>query len=93
MLAANFNTMTLQPPPTNEWYMDTGAETHMTSNSGNLCTSQLPSFSTPFNIVVGNGSLLPVTHTGSATLPAICGPLHLNNVLVSPHLIKNLISV
>jgi hypothetical protein len=93
MLASNFNTMTLQPPPTHEWYMDTGAETHMTSNSGNLCTFQTPSFFTPSNIVVGNGSLLPVTHTGSVTFPAACGPLHLNNVLVSPHLIKNLISV
>jgi hypothetical protein len=39
MLAANFNTMTLQPPPTNEWYMDRSAQTDMTSNSGNLCTS------------------------------------------------------
>jgi hypothetical protein len=93
MLASNFNTMTLQPPPTQEWYMDTGAETHMTSNSGNLCSSQTPSFSTPSNIVVGNGSLLPVTHTGSVTFPATYGPLHLHNVLVSPHLIKNLISV
>jgi hypothetical protein len=93
MLASNFNTMTLQPPPTQEWYMDTGAETHMTSNSGNLCSSHFPSFSTPSNIVVGNGPLLPVTHTDSVTFPATCGPLHLNNVLVSPHLIKNLISV
>jgi hypothetical protein len=73
--------------------MDTGAETHMTSNSGNLCTFQTPSFFTPSNIVIGNGSLLPVTHTGSVTFPTACGPLHLNNVLVSPHLIKNLISV
>ena len=43
-LASSFNTMTLQPPPSTEWYMDTGAETHMTSNSGNLCVSQPPSF-------------------------------------------------
>lgn len=93
MLASNFNMMTLQPPPTHEWYMDTGAETHMTSNSVNLCTFQTPSFFTPSNIVVGTGSLLPVTHTGSVTFPAACGPLHLNNVIVSPHLIKNLIFV
>ena len=30
--------------PLTEWYMDTSAETHMTSNSGNLCVSQPPSF-------------------------------------------------
>ncbi|XP_062206168.1 uncharacterized protein LOC133908060 [Phragmites australis] len=33
-LANNFNTMTLTPPPTTNWYMDSGASSHMTSNSG-----------------------------------------------------------
>jgi hypothetical protein len=65
----------------------------VTSNSGNLCTSQLPSFSTPSNIVVGDGSLLHVTHTGPVTFPATCSRLHLNNVPVSPQVIKNLIFI
>ena len=73
--------------------MDTGAETHMTSNSGNLCVSQPPSFSTPSNIIVSDGSLLPVTSTSSVNFPTAQGFLRLNNVLVSPQLIKNLIPV
>lgn len=92
-LASSFNTMTLQPPPTGEWYMDTGAETHMTSNSGNLSSSHLPSYSTPSHIVVGDGSLIPVSSTGFVSFPSTRGNLNLNNVLVSLQLIKNLISV
>ena len=34
-----------------------------------------------------------VTHTGQAIIPTNAAPLTLNDVLVSPHLIKNLISV
>ena len=47
---------------------------------------QLP----PSSIVVSNGSLLPITATGTIV---ISPSLNLNNVLVSPQLIKNLISV
>ena len=47
-------------------------------------------YPTPTSIIVGNGSLLPVTSTGATVLHP---SLHLNNVLVSPQLIKNLISV
>ena len=60
-------------------------------------TSRLPAMSrhlppqglTSPSIVVGNGSLLPVTAIGSTDLSSF----RLNNVLVSPQLIKNLISV
>ena len=60
----------------------------MTSDSSNLTHNFISRY--PSSIVVGNGSLLPVTSTGTTTLP---GPFSLNNVLVSPSLIKNLISV
>ena len=60
----------------------------MTSDSSNHTHNFISRY--PSSIVVGNGSLLPVTSTGTATLP---GPFSLNNVLVSPSLIKNLISV
>ena len=60
----------------------------MTSDSSNLTHNFISRY--PSSIVVGNGSLLPVTSTGTATLPF---PFSLNNVLVSPSLIKNLISV
>ena len=60
----------------------------MTSDSSNLTHNFISRY--PSSIVVGNGSLLPVTSTGTATLP---GFFSLNNVLVSPSLIKILISV
>uniref|UniRef100_A0A0E0PIN5 Uncharacterized protein n=1 Tax=Oryza rufipogon TaxID=4529 RepID=A0A0E0PIN5_ORYRU len=33
-LAGSFNTTTLHQPATNDWYMDTGATAHMTSDTG-----------------------------------------------------------
>ncbi|WVZ53344.1 LOW QUALITY PROTEIN: hypothetical protein U9M48_004304, partial [Paspalum notatum var. saurae] len=86
-LANSFTTMTLQQPQQHEWYLDTGATSHMTSDLGTLAyttPSRYPS------IVVGNGALLPISTSGVAHLP---GPFHLHDVLVAPNLIKNLISV
>ena len=88
-LANAFSTMTLAAPPTTDWYMDSGASSHMTSDTGTLSRSLPPTTSTPSSIVVGDGSLLPVVSTGSTCF----GSLNLNNVLVTPKLIKNLISV
>nr|XP_051229932.1 uncharacterized protein LOC127347824 [Lolium perenne] len=48
---------------------------------------------TSTRITVGNGSSLPITHIGHASLPSSSTPLSLSNVLVSPNLIKNLVSV
>lgn len=93
MLANSFNTMTLNPPANTDWYFDSGATSHMTSDAGNLSIYHPPSHSTPSNIIVGNGSLLPITSTGATFFPTISGSLHLRDVLVSPHIIKNLISV
>lgn len=73
--------------------MDTGAETHMTSNSGTLSSFSPPSVSTPSSIVVGDGSILPVASTGSVSFPHAHGSFDLHNVLVSPQLLRNLISV
>ena len=89
-LASAFSTTSLTPPSSNEWYFDTGATSHMTSQSSSLSHVLFPWYPTPSSIVVGNGSMLPVTATGSTELSPT---LRLNNVLVSPQLIKNLISV
>jgi hypothetical protein len=89
-LVAAFSTVTLQPPATpSAWYMDSGATSHMASISGILSHSQTPTSSTPSSIIVGDGSHLPITGTGFAFLRN----LHLANVLVSPHIIKNLVSI
>jgi hypothetical protein len=65
----------------------------MASNSGILSHVFSPSYSTPTSIVVGNGSLLPVTSTGHTCFPSASRPLYLHDVLVSHDIIKNLISV
>jgi hypothetical protein len=85
--------MTLTLPPNMEWYMDTSADSHMTSDSDYLLSSQPPSSSSPTSIVVGNGSLLSVTSTGHTLFTAQDHSLHLHHVLVSPDIIKNLIFV
>jgi hypothetical protein len=88
-LATNFQTTTLQHPQQQEWFFDTGASSHMTFDAG-ILSHLSSSHHLPSNIVVGNGNLLPVTSTGTTQLSHnFC----LNNVLVSPSLIKDLISV
>ena len=91
-LINNFNTMSLTPP-TNpaEWYADSGAGSHMTAHSGIISSPRPPSLSGPSSIIVDNGALLPVTSISSFSFPAPRRPLVLNNVLVSPSIIKNLI--
>jgi hypothetical protein len=85
--------MTLTPPPAPfEWYADSGARSHMTADAGNLSTFP-PSAYTPSSIIVGNGALLPVTATGSHTFTFPQRNLVLKDVLVSPNIIKNLISI
>jgi hypothetical protein len=83
--------LTLQstPPSATNWLFDTGASSHMAGNSGML-SSTAPSSS---RIIVGNGASLPVQCAGTATIPTSSTPLLLRDVLVSPPLIKNLISV
>ncbi|GKC41103.1 hypothetical protein Tco_1058825 [Tanacetum coccineum] len=73
------------------WNMDTGASSHLnnsvTSLSENFNTCMYPSIS------VGDGHSIPVTNTGDSILPTPLKSLHLNNVLITPHIVKNLIFV
>jgi hypothetical protein len=89
-LANSFSTMSLTPPAVTDWVMDSSASNHMMRDAGNISLFRPPHFTCPSSIVVGNGSTLPVTATGDAVLPRI---FRLNNVLVAPNIIKNLISV
>lgn len=67
------------------------ATSHMDANAGNFSSSLPLTRSSP--ILVGNGSTMPVTHTASTDIATTHSLLHLNNILVSPSLVKNLISV
>lgn len=81
-----------QPPPSSaDWYMDTGASAHMSNAPGNLTGSTpLPH---PSSIIVGNGARLTVSHSAAASIPTVSSSIQLNNVLISPSLVTNLISV
>lgn len=72
------------PPSSTDWVFNTDASSHMASNSGMLFSIS-PSSS---QIVVGNGASLPVQCTSSPP-----SSLLLRDVLISPFLIHNLISV
>lgn len=85
------NAMTLQQPDSTNWYVDSGASNHLTSDAGNLLSSQPSSHSQ--HVVVGDGTRLPITGSGHLSLPTHSSHLHLKNVLISPRIIQNLISV
>ncbi|GJY26983.1 hypothetical protein Tco_0401709 [Tanacetum coccineum] len=63
-----------------------------------LLKSSAHNLSTIFNsrmypsVLVGDGKSIPVTNTGHSTLPTPYRPLHINNVLVTPNIVKFLIS-
>ncbi|XP_073363037.1 uncharacterized protein [Aegilops tauschii subsp. strangulata] len=87
-LASYFNTMSLEAPT--EWLMDTGAAAHMSSDAGNLTSLSSPP---PHqHVIVGDGSSIPVTHSGHVRLPT-SHHLTLRDVLITPRIVKNLISV
>uniref|UniRef100_A0A452XXK2 Uncharacterized protein n=1 Tax=Aegilops tauschii subsp. strangulata TaxID=200361 RepID=A0A452XXK2_AEGTS len=91
-LYSALNQMTLQQPGATDWYLDTGASAHVTGNAGILASLRPVSKQHP-PIIVGNGSRLPVVATGSTSLPSSSRSLQLNNVLFSPAVVPNLISV
>ncbi|GKB94368.1 hypothetical protein Tco_0980505, partial [Tanacetum coccineum] len=84
------HTMTLNPPNEN-WYMDTGATSHMTASPGKLWSYF--NLSDSKHIIVGNGHKIPIRGYGHTTLRHSSRPLFLKNVLHAPTLIKNLVSV
>ncbi|GKF77012.1 hypothetical protein Tco_0229482 [Tanacetum coccineum] len=71
--------------------MDTGTSSHLADNTS-ILTSCSNSSIYP-SVFVGNGHSIPVTHTGHSFLHTSSKPLHLNHILVTPHIIKNLILV
>ena len=74
-----------------KWLLDSGASHHMTSDLANL------SLHTPYHggddVLLGDGSALQITHSGSTSLPLYTKPFFVNNILCVPSLDKNLISV
>lgn len=75
-------------PDPDAWLVDSGASHHVTSDLNNLA------FHNPYNgndsVVIGDGSGLPITHSGSTSLPITSHTLR--NLLYVPSIRKNLIS-
>ncbi|KAG7587359.1 GAG-pre-integrase domain [Arabidopsis thaliana x Arabidopsis arenosa] len=77
--------------PANPWILDSGATHHMTSDLHNLSLHH--PYAGEDAVLIGDGSGLPITHTGSTILPSNSRNLSLNSVLCVPNIRKNLISV
>nr|GEY70799.1 ribonuclease H-like domain-containing protein [Tanacetum cinerariifolium] len=88
MLPSAFSIMTIQDPT---WNMDSCASSHLNSQTSNLRTVYNNCLYS--SVCVGDGKSIPVTNTGHSFLPYLTRPLHLHNVLVTPNIIKDLLSV
>ncbi|GKD92949.1 hypothetical protein Tco_1372786 [Tanacetum coccineum] len=86
-----FTTGTLHDPASGAWNFDTGASSHLNNSVNSLSeifnTCMYPS------VLVGDSHSIPVTNMGHSILPTPTRSLHLNNVLITPHIVKNLIYV
>lgn len=88
-IAEAFNaSCSLSPDETSDWYMDSGASTHMTPSPNGL--NAVISYGGKDRVLVGNGSSLNISHTGSCDINS---EVTLRNVLVVPHLTCNLLSI
>nr|CAN82540.1 hypothetical protein VITISV_015270 [Vitis vinifera] len=76
---------------TSTWLLDSGASHHVTSDLSNLSLHSL--YQGFHDIMIGDGSTLPITHTGSTTIPTSSRTFILQNVLCVPSMQKNLISI
>ncbi|GJY35206.1 ribonuclease H-like domain-containing protein [Tanacetum coccineum] len=83
-----FTAKTLQD---SAWNMNTGVSSHLNDSVISL-SDVFNTFIYP-SILVGDGHTIPVTNTGHSILPTLYRPLHLNNVIITPHNVKNLIYV
>jgi hypothetical protein len=78
------------PPAITNWVADSDASNHSTSDASNLTSVHPPHINDPSSIIVRNISSLLVTSVGDTTLSV---SFYLNNVLVTPDIIQNLLSV
>jgi hypothetical protein len=73
------------------WYADTGASDHLTSNLNRLHVHER--YTGKDQVQVANGTGLKISHIGHSELSGSTKPLVLTNVLHVPHISKHLMSV
>jgi hypothetical protein len=84
------NTATSSYTVDTNWYMDSGANDHLTSDLDRLSLHER--YTGKDNVQVANGSGLSISHIGHSLLPGSSRPLYLCNVLHVPGLSKHLLS-
>ncbi|KAI0492615.1 hypothetical protein KFK09_026891 [Dendrobium nobile] len=77
--------------PSQDWYLDTGASSHMTNTSDNLC-QPTPYLGTD-GIFIGDGRNIPIAHSGTGILPTPNRKFLLSNLLHVPNISYNLLSI
>jgi hypothetical protein len=82
--------MVMVPLAVTDWVGESNASNHATSDADNLTYVRPPHINDPSSIIVGNKSSLPVTSVGDTALPS---PFYLNNILATPDIIQNMLSV
>lgn len=73
------------------WLFDTGASNHVTFDPSSL--QNVSEYGGPDEIILGNGTNLPISHIGSTHITTPLKPLSLPDILCVPNLKRNLISV
>jgi hypothetical protein len=86
---ANFSSSSLSTAAS--WLLDSGTSHHVTADLNNL------SLHTPYNgqddVMLGDGTNLPISHTGSVSLPTSNSSFQLQDVLCVPKMQKKLIYI
>ena len=87
LVAAATNTYTVDT----NWYTDSGATDHVTSDLEKLSIREKYKGNDQINTASGSG--MEISHIGHAIVPTHTRNLHLNNILHVPTAAKNLVSV
>ncbi|PKU81867.1 Retrovirus-related Pol polyprotein from transposon TNT 1-94 [Dendrobium catenatum] len=74
-----------------DWYLDSGASSHMTNNLDSLAPYN--TYNGNDTVTIGDGRSIPIAHTGSGILPTPASKLVLSRLLHIPSLSYNLISI
>ena len=85
------NAAMVSPYSANNWLLDSGDTHHMTNDLNNLSLHQ--PYQGGDDVLIGDGSPLAITHTGSTLLSSPSRNLALDKILCVPDIHKNLISV
>ncbi|AAD21687.1 Strong similarity to gi/3600044 T12H20.12 protease homolog from Arabidopsis thaliana BAC gb/AF080119 and is a member of the reverse transcriptase family PF/00078 [Arabidopsis thaliana] len=86
-----FSTLRVSDDTGKEWHPDSAATAHVTSSTNGLQSAT--EYEGDDAVLVGDGTYLPITHTGSTTIKSSNGKIPLNEVLVVPNIQKSLLSV